>query len=58
MPTTYLGDSVYAKYDGYFLTLYLDNGYGPHNVINLESEVMTALQSFYEQCRNPKGEIS
>lgn len=40
---TYLGDSVYYEFDGYYVQLYTDNGMGPHNQIALEPEVMLAL---------------
>ena len=43
---TYLGDSVYAAYDGPMLVLVTDNGYGPTNTIYLERDVYEALVAF------------
>ena len=44
----YLGDSVYAGFDGYHIVLTTNNGYpdDPRNRIVLEPEVYTALQSY------------
>ena len=42
----YLGDSVYAEYDGSGIVLTTDNGLGPTNVIYLELEVLAALVRF------------
>ena len=48
---TYLGDSVYAEFDGYSVVLYLDNGFGVKELpIVLEPEVLAALNAFYKQC--------
>jgi len=43
---TYLGDSVYAHFDGWAITLETNNGYGPNNTIHLEPEVYEALTAF------------
>jgi len=45
---TYIGDSVYASYDGLRITLTTENGYpdDPRNKIVLEQEVWQALQTF------------
>ena len=48
---TYLGDSVYAKFDGYMLVVYTDNGFGPRNVIAMEPEVLASLIEFNERAR-------
>lgn len=42
----YLGDSVYAQYDGESLVLTTENGYAddPRNKIVLEPDVLRALQ--------------
>lgn len=40
----YLGDSVYADFDGHDVVLTTENGMGPSNTIVLEPEVMTALK--------------
>jgi len=42
----YLGDSVYAEFDGANITLTTDNGYGPSNTIVLEPFVLAALNRF------------
>ena len=49
--TDYLGDSVYAKWDGYAVTVYTDNGFGPQNVIVLEPQVLAALNGFAERMK-------
>ena len=43
---TYLGDSVYAEWDGDALVIYLDNGLGPYSPIVLEFEVIGNLLNF------------
>jgi len=47
---TYLGDSVYAEFDGYFYVLTAENGYAddPRNKIALEPEVLGALFRFID----------
>lgn len=44
----YLGDSVYADFDGRGITLTTENGYGPSNTIYLEPEVLAALNKYVE----------
>ena len=39
----YLGDSVYVKFDGNEVVLYLDNGVGPTDIIHMDPDV---LQNF------------
>lgn len=48
---TYLGDSVYAEWDGIHVVLYTDNGSGPCMVdkIYLDSHVLLALSEFIER---------
>lgn len=55
MPETdvYLGDSVYASFDGYLIRIYTNNGFGPQNEIYLEPEVYAALEKFAKS--NYKG---
>jgi hypothetical protein len=36
----YLGDSVYAQFDGFGIILTTENGLGPTNTIVLEPEVL------------------
>ena len=50
----YLGDSVYAHFDGYQVWLYTDNGYGPNTPsegIALEPAVLDALNLFLKGAR-------
>lgn len=47
---TYLGDSVYADFDGFQIVLTTENGYGPSNRICMESEVFRALFAYIEKC--------
>ena len=44
---TYLGDSVYAEFDGYGVVLTTENGMGPSNTIVLEPEVIFKLLEFW-----------
>ena len=44
----YLGDSVYADFDGYGILLYTENGFGPKNQIALEPFVLDALNRYVE----------
>jgi len=48
---TYLGDSVYADYDGYHIWIYTDNGLGATNKIALEPNVYDALIQFNEKVK-------
>jgi len=48
---TYLGDSVYADYDGYHIWLYTDNGFGATNKIALEPNVYNALIQFNKKVK-------
>ena len=42
----YLGDSVYARHDGYHLILELDNGYGAHTMIALDAETLMGFDRY------------
>jgi len=42
----YLGDSVYADFDGYAFVLTTDNGLGPSNTIVLEPQLIDALNRY------------
>jgi hypothetical protein len=48
VPKMYLGDSVYAQFDGYHIILTTENGYAddPRNRIALEPAVMDALKAY------------
>ena len=45
---TYLGDSVYADFDGYYLQLTTNNGYpdDPRNLIALDPQVLANLDRY------------
>ena len=47
----YLGDSVYADFDGFGIVLTTENGYGPSNTIVLEPEVLRNLQNYAENLK-------
>ncbi len=47
----YLGDSVYARFDGYHISIFTDNGFGPQNLIHLEPSVIDALNAYRESSR-------
>jgi len=42
----YLGDSVYADFDGYHIILTTDNGFGATNTIALDPDVYNALINY------------
>lgn len=42
----YLGDSVYADFDGFNVVLTTENGDGPSNTIFLEPTVLAALDQY------------
>jgi hypothetical protein len=47
----FLGDGVYADFDGYNLILTTENGTSVTNTIYLEPEVITALHEFLSRIR-------
>lgn len=52
----YLGDSVYASFDGWHIVLTTENGYGPSNTIALEGSVLSALMDYVKQIKENKNE--
>ena len=52
--TEYLGDSVYANYDGYSIRLYTSNGLMEYSEIYLEPEVADALVRFWKKWKGEK----
>lgn len=46
MSKTYLGDGVYADFDGYGIVLTTENGISVTNTIVLEPEVYFALERY------------
>ena len=45
----YLGDSVYAEFDGFHIVLTTNNGEGPTNTICLEPAVMDELWQYQKR---------
>lgn len=54
----YLGDSVYADWDGFSVTLTTENGEGPSNTIILEPDVLAALNRYVERMKIEKPKHS
>lgn len=52
--TQYLGDSVYADFNGYAFVLTTENGYpdDPRNRIVLEPDIFSALVNYVARVRN------
>ncbi len=48
-PKVYIGDSVYAEFDGYHIVLTTDNGYGASNTIAIEPSVYHALKQYAQR---------
>ena len=47
----YLGDSVYAGFDGTGVWVWTENGFGPNNdAICFDPETFDALESFVKRC--------
>ena len=57
-PKIYLGDSVYARFDGFHIWLTTENGYpdDPRNSIALDSEVLNALKEYEKSVNEPNQE--
>lgn len=55
MKKVYIGDAVYAVFDGGGITLTTEDGIRVTNSIYLEMEVILALQEYIERCQNEKG---
>ena len=53
-PTEYLGDNVYANYDGYSIRLYTINSLMEYSEIYLEPEVADALVRFWKKWKGEK----
>ena len=50
----YLGDAVYASFDGYHIWLKTSNGIETTNEIALEPGVLVTLDLFREQLKEPE----
>lgn len=48
-PKAYIGDSVYAEFDGYHIVLTTNNGYGASNTIAIEPAVYQALKQYAQR---------
>jgi hypothetical protein len=49
MMKEYLGDSVYADFDGFQIVLTTENGYGATNTIYMEPDVVAAFLKYKER---------
>lgn len=56
MHKQYLGDSVYAEFDGFGIVLTTENGHGPSNIIILEPQVLAALDNYKAYLAKKNGE--
>lgn len=56
LPRTYLGDGVYARFDGFQVWVYTDNGVVQSTAIALEPAVLAALVGFDAKCRREATE--
>lgn len=56
MEKIYLGDSVYAEFDGFGIWLTTKNGFGPSNKIYLEPDVLGNLNKFVEKLKKASDE--
>ena len=46
----YLGDGVYAEYDGYYIRLTAEDGINVQAVIYLEDTTAAALKNYIKEC--------
>lgn len=47
----YIGDAVYANFDGYSVVLTTENGIEPYNTILLEPRVLLQLEDYIKELR-------
>ncbi len=50
-PDTYLGDGLYASFDGYQIRLYSSNGIRATNEVYLEPEVLARFEAYVADLR-------
>lgn len=50
MEKTYLGDGVYAEFDGYYVWIYISNGVTESTRIAIEPQVKESLDFFFRKC--------
>ena len=48
-PAEYLGDGVYAIFDGFGVWLHANNHLNPSDRVYLEPQVLEALNNFYKE---------
>lgn len=48
---TYLGDGLYASFDGYSIKLYAHDGIRPHDTVYLEPPVFLAFEKYVAALR-------
>jgi hypothetical protein len=51
--TRYIGDGVYASFDGYSIWIWTDNGVEQSQQIALEPSVLAHLNKFAKDCGQP-----
>lgn len=51
----YIGDSVYAEFDGFGVILTTENGYGPSNTIVLEPKMVVQLGELLKRWHRQPG---
>ena len=54
--STYLGDGLYAKFDGYQIELYASDGIRKTNVVYLEPGVLSAFFAYVDRLKNKPEE--
>ena len=54
----YLGDSVYADFDGFGIVLTTENGQGASNTIFLEPSVLASLNEYVDRLNSRAAEVS
>ena len=58
MEKEYLGDGVYAKFNGFYIELTTSDGILDTNTIYLEDTVFLALQAYFQKCYYNQPETS
>jgi hypothetical protein len=51
MPKTYLGDGLYADFDGYHVVLTAENGIRATNTVYLDPQVLQAFSEYLKSLR-------
>ena len=58
LAATYIGDGVYAKWNGFSIEIYTYDGVCLGESIYLEPSVLKSLNEFYQRMAHPKEEQS